>query len=269
MSTKKYYKIIVYYLFRITLLGGLLFLFLPVLVIIPIAFSDNSYFKIHGFTFKWILEVMGDPTWISAFQTSLTVALITSLIAICLCIPAGEYLRKKNNKVKNIFYRLSILPILTPIVILASGLQIWISKIGLSHNLFSLILCNTAISLPIAFLIISYGIIKFYRINTNIEFAARLFGANSFTVFIKITLPNIVNSIYYAFALVFATVFNETVLAQFLCNTETVVISKKIFEGIRYEINPLVPAVSFLIILITFFFIILFFSLRSLINRAQ
>jgi putative spermidine/putrescine transport system permease protein len=49
----------------------------------------------------------------------------------------------------------------------------------------------------------------------------------------------------------FITSFDELVIAMFIAGTKTVTLPKRMWDGIRYEIDPTVSAVSMLIVIFT------------------
>src|SRR5690554_6484780 len=61
-------------------IGVLLFLAIPVLIVIPMSFSEASSLRFppQGFSLRWYVQVFTDASWISAMRTSLVLALAAS-----------------------------------------------------------------------------------------------------------------------------------------------------------------------------------------------
>src|SRR5690606_42106338 len=67
-------------------IGVLVFLVLPVLIVVPMSFSDASSLRFppESFSLRWYAEVFGDPRWLQAMKTSLVLALLSSTLALVL-----------------------------------------------------------------------------------------------------------------------------------------------------------------------------------------
>ncbi|MGZ1424145.1 ABC transporter permease, partial [Streptococcus thermophilus] len=63
---------------------------LPLVMVVITSFNDQSTisFPIKGFTFRWYHNIFEQPDFVSGFGNSLIVALIASLLALVLGIPA-------------------------------------------------------------------------------------------------------------------------------------------------------------------------------------
>ena len=64
----------------------LVFLCLPVLIVVPMSFSDSTSLRFppQGFSMRWYTQVFCDPRWVRAMQTSLVLALVSSTRALVL-----------------------------------------------------------------------------------------------------------------------------------------------------------------------------------------
>ncbi|MEO7009415.1 MAG: ABC transporter permease, partial [Caldimonas sp.] len=71
---------------RGTCIGVLGFLLLPILVIIPLSFSDSSFlvYPIPGWSLKWYQNLFGSAEWMRAAKNSFIVAPAATLIATVL-----------------------------------------------------------------------------------------------------------------------------------------------------------------------------------------
>lgn len=69
----------------IMLVFGLIFLYIPLVILVVFSFSDSQIINLWGgFTFDWYHEVINDEDIINATFTSLKIATITSIIATIL-----------------------------------------------------------------------------------------------------------------------------------------------------------------------------------------
>ena len=102
----------------------LAFLLAPILVMVPLSFSESSFlaYPIHGWSLKWYQNLFGSPEWARATRNSFIVAPAATLIATVLAALAGF----NHNLVRaslslgetplNTFFRIT-LPVIAPGVI--------------------------------------------------------------------------------------------------------------------------------------------------------
>ena len=76
-------------------------------------------------------------------------------------------------------------------------------------------------------------------------------GANRFTTFLRITLPNIMPSVAAGALFAFITSFDEVVTSIFLAGPDVSTLPVQMWSGVRVQIDPTVAAVSTMLLLIT------------------
>src|SRR5439155_1137771 len=83
-----------------------------------------------------------------------------------------------------------------------------------------------------------------------IELAARSLGAGYFRTLWHVTLPAILPAVVSGAAFAFLVSFDEVVLAIFLGGPNTTTLPKRMWESVRFEIDPTLTAISTLLVLI-------------------
>jgi putative spermidine/putrescine transport system permease protein len=86
--------------------------------------------------------------------------------------------------------------------------------------------------------------------DTAIELAARSLGAGYVRTLWHVTLPSILPAVISGAAFAFLVSFDEVVLAIFLGGPTTTTLPKRMWESVRYEIDPTLTAISTLLVLI-------------------
>jgi putative spermidine/putrescine transport system permease protein len=89
------------------------------------------------------------------------------------------------------------------------------------------------------------------RFDPRLEQMAVSLGATPMKAFISVTFPIIRASIIVALLFSFLNSFDEVVMATFLAGPETTTLPKRIWDGIRFELNPVIAAVSSILILLS------------------
>ncbi|WGI24276.1 hypothetical protein QEN58_13140 [Halomonas alkaliantarctica] len=78
----------------------LIFLILPLLVVVPMSFSDSRFlsFPPSSFSFRWYDTFFNNPEWMSAAKTSLIVAFSTALIATPIGVAAAYAINNSSHR---------------------------------------------------------------------------------------------------------------------------------------------------------------------------
>ncbi len=220
----------------------------PIFAMFRLAFSNSQYLKPQGFTTFWITKVLTDKTWLLSIKQTTIIAILSSVIAIILALPVSQTLRTCSAKTRKVIYLFFFIPAITPVVILACALLKWYYIFNLVDTYVGAICSNCLLSLPIVLLIINNSSNNFFFWNPNIEFASKLMGVSRLMFFFKVILPNLTTGLLISFLLSFTISFNEAVVVQFISGIRLNLISKKLYEGLKFEINPEIAAASFLLI---------------------
>jgi putative spermidine/putrescine transport system permease protein len=233
------------------LLGGLvtlvlLFLILPVLVIVPMSFSSARFltFPPPDLSLRWYEAYLGSPAWLQATRISLAVASAAAVGAGIVGTAAAYGLSHLRSRRARAAELVLLMPIVTPVVIIAVGLFFVYARIGLLASLPGLILANTMLGIPLVVTTVSAGLRKFD--NTQ-EMVARSLGMNRFRAFMAVTAPQIRPSIVTGVLFAFISALDETVVALFIAGGSNQTLTKRMFEALRDEIDPTIAAISSLL----------------------
>ncbi len=122
----------------------------------------------------------------AAFWRSVTVALITLVLALAIGAPAGYALARYVFRGRE-SYRLAVLSTRAfPIVILAIPLAVTYLRLGLNDSVLGVALMHTALALPFTVLITSS---VFASVPRELEEAAQTLGCTPLRAFLSVSLP--------------------------------------------------------------------------------
>jgi len=154
-----------------------------------------------------------------------------------------------------------------PLIVLGLAYYISLAKFNLLGTRLGLILAYTPLTLPFSVLPISATLRGFDR---RLESAALNLGANRFQAFMKITFPIIRPGVLTGAIFAFMIAFDEVVIALFICGSTAVTLPKKMWDVIRYEIEPMLPAISTLLMALAVVILLLIgFLQRRLVRRMS
>lgn len=232
------------------LLVGLIycFLVLPTLIVIPISFDGSGVISFPPLQPSLALyrEFFGDDSWMRATLQSFIVALCSLAIALAIGVPAAFVIGRRIFRGRDLLSALFIGPLVLPAVVIALGTYIFFSHLFLTGTTFGLVLAHASFITPFVFVTVSAGI---RQISPLAETAAALMGAGWFTIFFRVTLPQLWQSIISAALLAFLMSFDEVVIAWFVTGTTTATLPVKMYSSIQWEVSPVLAAVSTLLTL--------------------
>ena len=235
---------------RATCVGVLLFLLLPILVIIPLSFSDSSFlaYPIPGWSLKWYENLFTSPEWVRAAKNSFIVAPAATLVATVLGTMAAVGLSRTNFAFKGVLMSFLIAPMVVPIVVVGVSTYLFFAPIGLADSYIGLIIVHAALGAPF---VLTTVLATLQGFNHNLVRASLSLGAGPLATFFRITLPVIAPGVISGALFAFATSFDEVVVTLFLAGPEQVTLPRQMFTGIRENITPTIAAVATLLIIFT------------------
>ena len=225
-----------------------LFLVLPILFIIPIAFTRQDFvaFPPELFSLRWFHTFLGSAVWRAALFRSFRVGALTAVLSTALGLGAAYALARLSGGVAKLLFAIFIAPLVVPRIVLAIGLLYLLSSIGLIGTDTGLVIGHTVLAVPYAFVALSAGFRQFdWRLND----AARLMGASSVTRLRTVVLPLLGPSIASALLFAFIVSFDDVTIAIFVSGGINTTLPKQMWDDIQLAVTPTLAAVSTLLIL--------------------
>ena len=238
------------FLYKIYYWVVIIFLLFPLIIVIPISFVDSKYlqFPPKNFSFRWYENYFNDANFFISTLNSIYLGFCSSIIATIIGTMAALALSKNNFIGKKVLIGFLISPLIFPVIILGLGLYIFFSRLNLTENFFSLIIAHSALVMPFSLVIVLTSLINF---DTTLERAARVMGANAFRAFWNVTFPYIRPAVISSALFSFFISFDELVIALFISG-KIWTLPQRIWQDLRYEIDPTIAAVASVLIMITF-----------------
>lgn len=244
-----------------------LFLILPFIAIIPMSFSSAMFltYPPPGFSMKWFAQFFSNPEWNSAMRLSFEVALAATFLSLVLGTSAALGFDKKISVkkialIRMLFIGLIISPAVCPVVVAAVAKLMFFLDLGLYDTILGLIIAHTVLAVPFVFISVASTL---NNVDRFIEKAALNLGASKAQTFFRITLPLIRPGILIGAVFAFMNSFNEIVVTVFITGSNTITLSRKLWNGIQYEIDPMVTVVSTLIVAFSILILFLFSFIRQ------
>jgi putative spermidine/putrescine transport system permease protein len=239
-----------WYALRLGGIAVLVFLLLPVVVIIPLSFSDSSFlaYPIEGWSLQWYREMWNSGDWSRAAKNSFIIAPLATLLATTLGTLAAMGLARTQFFGRSFITGLLIAPMVVPVVVVGVSSYLYFAKLGLNDTYLGLILVHAALGAPF---VVTTVLATLQNFNHNLVKASLSLGAGPLETFFRVTLPVIAPGVISGALFAFATSFDEVVVTLFLAGPDQVTLPRQMFTGIRENISPTIAAVATLLILFT------------------
>ncbi len=225
----------------------LAFLNLPTIVIMLAAFSKTTYLTIppQGWTLDWFRAVLGDSGYLRAISTSLWLATLATALSLILGTAASYALHHRLVPGRDAILSLVMAPLVFPAVVIGVALLQYVTIIGLRGHFFVLVLAHAIITLPY---VVRAAMSSLTGINPQIEEAATVLGAGSFTAFRLVTLPIIKPGLVAGGIFSFVTSLDNVPVTIFLLTPRQTTLPVKIFGAVEHGVDPSIAAASTLMI---------------------
>lgn len=228
----------------------MLFLILPSLIVIPMSFSDSIYleFPPRNWSLRWYENYFGSLEWREATYVSLKAAFFTVLVATPMGTAAAYGLHVSGMRFATLIRIALVMPLMTPIILIAIGVFYLFAKMHLNYTLLGLIIAHSTLAIPFVLVTVSSGLQTY---DMNQEMVARSLGASRLRAFFTVTLPQIRFSVISGALFAFITSLDEVIVAMFISGGENATLNRRMFNALRDQIDPTIAAISTCLILVS------------------
>jgi putative spermidine/putrescine transport system permease protein len=226
------------------------FMLAPIILVCLVAFTPEGYLSlpVNGFSLRWFSAILAYPEIFNAFATSLWLAAVSSTLAVVAAGAAAIAIARYRFLGRNTITALFLSPLVVPHVVLGIAFLRFFSVVGLSGTATGLVISHLIVIFPFALrltLASATGLDRAY------ENAAASLGAGRFTVLRRIVLPLILPGIAAGWVLSMIQSFDEVTMTVFIASPTTTTLPVWMFNYIQSNIDPLICAVSALLIVFT------------------
>lgn len=226
------------------------FLLAPLAALIPMSFSSSSLLRLPppALSVRWYAAYFTDPAWMGATKNSFVLGISTAVISVVIGLMAAYGLAKWTHSSKVALQSFLLAPLMVPSIILAVALYHEFAALGIVGTFPGLLIAHTVVTVPFVVVVMTSS---FERLDFKAEEAAIGLGATRFSAITRVTFPMVKTGIFVSLFFAFLNSFDEVVLSTFLSGTMFTTLPAKLWEGIRFELSPVIAAISVVLILIS------------------
>ena len=249
--------------------GWLVVLFIlgPLIVIVGGSFTETPYvaFPPAGFTLRWYTQLLHRRDFLDSFVISLVLAALCSLGAMALGTAAAIGLHREEFAGRALYRAFLMSPLVLPTIVTGVALLQFYYLVDVDAPMTGLLIGHVLITIPYVIRTVGAGLAG---LDPALEEAADSLGAGALRILFRVTLPAIAPSIMAAVIFVFITSFDQVTVSIFLAGPDVMPLPVRIYNYIDFAVDPMVAAVSTLLILFAFGLIALLQKMLGL-NRAM
>jgi putative spermidine/putrescine transport system permease protein len=226
------------------------FMLAPLVVVCVVAFTPENTLSVPttSFSLRWFRAVFAHSDFVQSFWNSLWLGLFAATLATAIAIPAGLAMTRYEFRGRDFLNGIFLSPLIIPHLVLGVALLRMFSLIGVTGSFPWLVLAHVVIVTPYALRLIIAAVVGSDRSG---EQAALSLGASQATVFRRITLPMILPGVTGGWLLAFISSFDEVTMSIFVTAPSTVTLPVRMYMYATESIDPLMAAVSALMVAIT------------------
>lgn len=240
---------------RFGLWFGLLFLWLPVLLLAGYAFSDSRIpFQWGGFSLRWFHALAQNEQMLESAWLSLRVAAGAATVATLLGGAIGWVLARRGPFAgRALFGALAGAPLVLPEVV--TGLSLLLTFVLLQNltgwpaerGAMTILLAHGTMGAAYVAVVVQA---RLAGMDGTLEDAARDLGATPATAFRTITLPLMAPSLVAGWLLAFTLSLDDVVVASFVSGAAGTTLPQRVFSMLRMGLTPEVNALALIILLL-------------------
>ena len=231
------------------------FLYAPIVVVVIFAFNSNRQVTIwHGFTTHWFGDAWKNQIYRSALETSLRIALASSILSTVIGTAAALALARMRRRWRVPFDALVYLTLVVPEIVIAVASLIFFVRFHARVATFpvlgqtTILLGHTVFNASLVTLIVRA---RFVGMGSTLEEASFDLGAGPLSTFRQITLPRLYPAVVAAAMLSFVFSFDDYVLSAFTAGGTTQTWPMVVFAAVRFGVTPEINAFATLMLLVT------------------
>ena len=226
------------------------FMLAPLVIVCVVAFTPGNTLAIPTteFSLRWFRAVFAHSDFVQSFKNSLWLAAISATLATVLAVPAGLAIARHTFPGRDFLNGLFLSPLIIPHLVLGVALLRTFSLIGATGSFFWLALAHVVIITPYVLRLVLASVEGSDR---SAEQAALSLGASQATVFTRVTLPMILPGVTGGWLLAIINSFDEVTMSIFVTAPSTVTLPVRMYMYATESIDPLMAAVSALMVALT------------------
>lgn len=224
----------------------LLFFYGPIIVMMVFSFNNSrSLTAWSGFSTRWYEDLFSNRNMLEAVKTSVSIALVATLISTVVGTLAAIGISKHKSIIKSTFLSVNNLPVQNPEIVTAIGFMLLFSSMAVfKRGYATMLIAHITFCIPYVILTV---LPKLRSLDPSLADAAMDLGATPLKALTKVILPQLSSAIISAALIAFTMSFDDFVISYFVTGNGVSNISILVYTMSK-RINPSINALSTIIV---------------------
>ncbi|MEO9339861.1 ABC transporter permease [Mesorhizobium sp. SB112] len=216
--------------------------FMPIVVSFIFSFSADRFptLPLSGYSLQWYQAVLADAEVMAAAKRTLIAGITASILSTAIGFGAAYTDYRYNFFGKKIYLALGFMPPLVPILILGLAMLFFLAQVGLSGQLYSVIIAHTVLCIPFATAVIR---LRLSQMDSGLEAAAWNLGASQWQGMFHLVLPFCRPAILAALFVTAAVSFDEFAIAWFVSGLQET-LPVRVLSFVQGQASPRINAIG-------------------------
>ena len=226
-----------------------LFLHLPILVLVVFSFNDSKFsVDWQGFTLNWYHRLLERPDIMRGLRASVIVGVASTVISAILGTLVALALARHRFRGRTALEGFLYVPIVTPEIVVGISLLILFALFKIPLGLTTITIAHVAFSVSFVVIVV---LARLEGMDSTLEEAAMILGADEVTTFWKVTVPQLWPGILSGALLAFTMSFDDFVITSFVSGSGSSTLPIVVYGMVRRNVEPSINAISTIILLVT------------------
>ncbi len=234
---------------------ALAFVFIPIVISFIFSFNAGRFpsLPIEEYSTVWYETIFSEPPVPRAFRFSIIVGVCVAVISTFIGFATAYTDFRYRFFGKSVYLSLALLPPTIPVLILGLIMLMFLSRVGLSGQIHSVIIAHVVFCTPFAMALIR---LRLSQMDPDLERAAWNLGASNWRAMFGVILPFTRPAIFASLFLTAAVSFDEFMIAFFVGGVnETVPV--RVLNMMQGQVSPRINAVGSFVFAISMTLVIL------------
>ena len=258
MKADKVYKSLNLSVFTLVMI----FLYIPILILIIFSFNDSKIVAgWKGFTFKYYSQLFHNDNIKLAFQHTMLIALLSTLISTILGVLTALGLENKRFTGRKLLTALIYIPLIMPDILMGVSLALLFNFLKVQTGMVTVLIAHITFCLSYTVIVIQSRLEGF---DSSLVEAASDLGAKPWQIFWKVKFPLILPGVIAAALLAFTLSIDDFIITFFTSGRGFDTLPIYVEGAIRRGTITTINALSTLMIGFTLFLVVVTKRVRKL-----
>lgn len=236
-------------------------LYLPIALVLAYSFNRNvvNMMVWEGFTLDWYRSIFGLATRLAedasyvhsteglvhAARNSVVVALAATAVSTVVGTATALAMARHRFRLRPLYQALLVMPMVMPDIVLGVALLVFFVGAGLTLGLGTIVMGHCVFLASYVFVVVSA---RLAGTGPELEEASADLGANPWTTFRRVTLPQVAPGVAGGALLAFIISMDDLVITYFIAGVESTTLPVFIYGMLRRGMKPEINAIAMLLL---------------------